>query len=97
MSSVCCKADKSSSKVFPTSTDDIFVDRSKKTTIPISIKLKRFSIEEAKSRQQLERHRKEVFWHEQGKASPNQPLPSAECGPKRLKIRGPSSYLGSQR
>ncbi|XP_016903491.2 lysine-specific demethylase JMJ13-like isoform X1 [Cucumis melo] len=97
MSSVCCKADKSSSKVFPTSKDDIFVDRSKKTTIPISIKLKRFSIEEAKSRQQLERHRKEVFWHEQGKASPNQPLPSAERGPKRLKIRGPSSYLGSQR
>ncbi|XP_038888625.1 lysine-specific demethylase JMJ706-like isoform X4 [Benincasa hispida] len=95
MSSVCCKADKSSSKVFPTSKDDIFVERSNRTTIPISIKLKRFSIEEADNRQQLERHRKEVFWHEQGKASPHHPLPAAVCGPKRLKIRGPSSYLGS--
>ncbi|CAK9309528.1 unnamed protein product [Citrullus colocynthis] len=95
MPSVCCKANKSSSKVFPTSKDGVFVDRSNRTTIPISIKLKRFSIEEAGNRQQLERHRKEVFWHEQGKALPHQPLPAADCGPKRLKIRGPSSYLGS--
>ncbi|XP_022963867.1 lysine-specific demethylase JMJ706-like isoform X2 [Cucurbita moschata] len=94
MSSVCCKADKSVSKVFPTSKDSVFVDRSSRTTIPISLKLKRFSIGEGGSRQQLERHSKEMFWHEQGKAS-HKPLPAAECGPKRIKVRVLSSYLGS--
>ncbi|XP_022159007.1 lysine-specific demethylase JMJ706-like isoform X2 [Momordica charantia] len=98
MSSVCCKADKSISKVVPTSKDTrdngVFVNRSNRGTIPISVKFKKFSIEEASSRQQLERHRKDVFWHEQGKTSHSQePLPPAECGPKRLKVRGPSSYL----
>lgn len=62
------------------------------STIPISIKFKKLTNEEAMSRQR-EHHKLARFQHEVGK-SMREP-PSIEIGPKRLKVRGPS-FLGSE-
>ncbi|KAL5798304.1 hypothetical protein ACOSQ2_003124 [Xanthoceras sorbifolium] len=61
------------------------------SSIPISIKYKKLSDEEALSRQR-DKYRNDRFRHELGKAM-REP-PPLEIGPKRLKVRGPS-FLGA--
>lgn len=61
------------------------------STVPISIKFKKLTDEEATSKQR-ENHRNDRFQHDFGKAM-REP-PPIEIGPKRLKVRGPS-FLGS--
>ncbi|XP_038680297.1 lysine-specific demethylase JMJ706-like isoform X2 [Tripterygium wilfordii] len=65
----------------------------KGSTIPISIKFKKFANDEASRKQ--ERSRVDRFQFELGKQIMREP-PSVEIGPKRLKVRGPS-FLGSER
>jgi hypothetical protein len=62
------------------------------STIPFSIKFKKLTSKEEMGRQR-EHHRLDRFQHELGKTT-REP-PPIEIGPKRLKVRGPSS-LGSE-
>ncbi|KAK2662666.1 hypothetical protein Ddye_001240 [Dipteronia dyeriana] len=62
------------------------------STVPISIKYKKLSDEEALGRQRDNR-RNDKFRHELGKGMKE--APPLEIGPRRLKLRGPSSFLGA--
>ncbi|XP_075641806.1 lysine-specific demethylase JMJ13 isoform X1 [Castanea sativa] len=97
MLSDCCRTDESNLKISPHNSkeapDSALRDRfARGSSVPISIKCKKMATEEAISRQQ--EHRRDRFQLELGK-SMREP-PPIEIGPKRLKVRGPSSYLGTE-
>ncbi|CAK7356075.1 unnamed protein product [Dovyalis caffra] len=98
MSSEYCRTDESnrsstSGSNYKEAPESASKDRfARGSTIPISIKFKKLTNDEAVSRQQ-DQHRLDRFQHEVGKTM-REP-PPIEIGPKRLKVRGPS-FLGSE-
>ena len=96
MLSDCCRTDESNLKISPHNSkeapDSALSDRfARGSSVPISIKYKKMATEEAISRQE---HRRDRCQLELGK-SMREP-PPIEIGPKRHKVRGPSSYLGTE-
>lgn len=65
---------------------------SRGSNIPISIKFKKLTNEDA-VRRQREQHRTDIRQHELGKS--RRKPPPIEIGPKRLKVTGPS-FLASE-
>lgn len=97
MPSECSRSDESNHSVSHTSnyketSENAARDKlSSVSTIPICIKFKKVTDEEATSKEQ-DNHGNDRFQHGLGKALIESP--PIEIGPKRLKVRGPS-FLGS--